>query len=107
MAKKKKLVGAIKPRLMNTPLKGDSKIQDVIDLAEKIGMPLLPWQEHVLKDMLTVNKDGMWVRKTNLLRLPAGTDADTLFGAMLMSMARQRSSQLISSGLTASCTTWG
>jgi phage terminase large subunit-like protein len=52
---------------MNIPLKGDSKIQDVKDLCEIIQMPLLPWQEYVLKDMLTIGKDGLWVRKTNLL----------------------------------------
>ena len=66
-ARKKKLVGATKPRLMNTPLKGESKVQDVIDLAEMIGMPLLPWQEFVLRDALTVDKNGMWIRKTNLV----------------------------------------
>ena len=65
-ARKKKLVGATKPRLMSTPLKGESKVQDVIDICEIIGIPLLPWQEFVLKDMLTVDKKGMWVRKTCL-----------------------------------------
>ena len=66
-ARKKKLVGATKPRLMNTPLKGESKVQDVIDLAEMIKMPLLPWQEYVLRDALTVDKTGNWIRKTNLI----------------------------------------
>ena len=63
----KRLRGATKPRLMNIPLKGESKIQDVKDLCEIIQMPLLPWQEYVLKDMLTIGKDGLFVRKTNLL----------------------------------------
>ena len=66
-ARKKKLVGAIKPRLANTPLKGPNKLQDVLDLAELIKMPLMPWQEHVLRDALTVDKDGNWIRKTNLI----------------------------------------
>jgi phage terminase large subunit-like protein len=66
-ARKKKLLGKTKPRLMNTPLKGESKVQDVIELAEMISMPLLPWQEFVLRDALTVDKDGMWIRKTNLI----------------------------------------
>jgi phage terminase large subunit-like protein len=52
---------------MNIPLKGESKIQDVKDLCEIIQMPLLPWQEYVLKDMLTIGKDGLFIRKTNLL----------------------------------------
>jgi len=83
MAKKPKLVGATKPRLQNFPLKGESKIQDVLDLAEKIKMPLLPWQEYVLKDMLTVDKKGMWVRKTNLL-LVARQNGKTHLARMLI-----------------------
>jgi len=66
-ARKKKLVGATKPRLMNTALKGESKVQDVMDLAEMIKMPLLPWQKFVLTDMLRVDKKGNWIRKTNLI----------------------------------------
>jgi phage terminase large subunit-like protein len=63
----KPLRGATKPRLQNVPLKGESKIQDVKDLCEIIQVPLLPWQEYVLKDMLTISKNGEWIRKTNLL----------------------------------------
>jgi phage terminase large subunit-like protein len=63
----KALRGATKPRLQSIPLKGTSLIQDVRDIAEIIGMPLLPWQDYVLKDMLTVDKKGMFIRKTNLL----------------------------------------
>jgi phage terminase large subunit-like protein len=63
----KRLRGATKPRLQNVPLKGESKIQDVKDLCEIIQVPLLPWQEYVLKDMLTISKNGEWIRKTNLL----------------------------------------
>lgn len=83
MAKKSKLVGSTKPRLQNFPLKGESKIGDVIELAEKIKMPLLPWQEYVLKDMLTVDKKGMWVRKTNLL-LVARQNGKTHLARMLI-----------------------
>jgi phage terminase large subunit-like protein len=63
----KALRGATKPRLQSIPLKGHSLIQDVRDIAEIIGMPLLPWQDYVMKDMLTVDKKGMFIRKTNLL----------------------------------------
>ena len=66
-AKKKPLIGAVKPRIHSPLLKGRSKIDEVADLAEKIGMPLLPWQYFVLKDMLTVDKDDMFVRKTSLV----------------------------------------
>ena len=65
-AKKKPLIGAVKPRIHSPLLKGASRIDEVADLAEKIGMPLLPWQHFVLEDMLKVDKDGMFVRKTSL-----------------------------------------
>jgi len=65
--RKKPLQGKVTPRLSNTPLKGKSKVDDVKELAELIKMPLLPWQEHVLKDALTVDKDGKWIRKSNLI----------------------------------------
>lgn len=66
---KKKLVGATKPRLHSPLLKGTSKLDDVKQLCEIIKMPLLPWQEFVLKDMLTVDKQGAWIRKTTLLNI--------------------------------------
>ena len=46
-------------------------------------MPLLPWQEHVLKDMLTVDAKGNWVRKTNLL-LIARQNGKTHLARMLI-----------------------
>ena len=46
-------------------------------------MPLLPWQEHVLKDMLTVDKKGNWIRKTNLL-LIARQNGKTHLARMLI-----------------------
>jgi phage terminase large subunit-like protein len=79
----KALRGAIKPRLQSIPLKGETKLQDVKDLCEIIGMPLLPWQEYVLKDMLTVDKGGNWVRKTNLL-LIARQNGKTHLARMLI-----------------------
>ena len=77
------LRGATKPRLSSIPLKGETKLQDIKDLCEIIQMPLLPWQEHVLKDMLTVDKKGMWVRKTNLL-LIARQNGKTHLARMLI-----------------------
>jgi phage terminase large subunit-like protein len=79
----KALRGAVKPRLQSVPLKGETKLQDVKDLCEIIGMPLLPWQEYVLKDMLTVDKTGAWVRKTNLL-LIARQNGKTHLARMLI-----------------------
>ena len=66
-AKKPALRGATEPRLHSVYLKGKSKVDDVIELAKMINMPLLPWQEFCLRDMLRVDAKGQWIRKTNLL----------------------------------------
>ena len=79
----KPLRGATKPRLQNVPLKGETKLQDVKDLCEIVGMPLLPWQEYVLKDMLTVDKKGMFIRKT-CLALAARQNGKTHMVRMLI-----------------------
>ena len=63
-AKKKPLTGHTKPRIHTPYLKGDSKVDELADLAEKIGIPLMPWQRHVLEDMLRVDEQGNWRRKT-------------------------------------------
>jgi phage terminase large subunit-like protein len=81
--KKQALRGATKPRLQSPPLKGKSKIEDVKQLCEIIKMPLLPWQEYVLKDMLTVDTKGKWIRKTNLL-LIARQNGKTHLARMLI-----------------------
>lgn len=63
-ATKKPLIGAVKPRIHTPFLKGDSRVQEVADLAEKIGMPLLDWQRFVLEDMLRIDSKGEFKRKT-------------------------------------------
>jgi phage terminase large subunit-like protein len=75
--------GATKPRLFTPLLKGENKLQDVKDLCEIVKVPLLPWQEFVLKDMLTTDKNGLWVRKTNLL-LIARQNGKTHLARMLI-----------------------
>lgn len=77
------LRGATKPRLESTPLKGKSKVEDVIEIAKILNEKLLPYQEHVLKDMLTVDKKGMWVRKSNLL-LISRQNGKTFLARMLI-----------------------
>jgi len=57
--RKQPLRGAVEPRLHSPYLKGKSKVDDVIELAEMIKMPLLPWQKFVLTDMLRVDSKGM------------------------------------------------
>jgi phage terminase large subunit-like protein len=63
-AKKKPLVGAVKPRICTPFLKGPSRVQEVADLAKKISMPLLDWQLLVLEDMLRIDSKGDFRRKT-------------------------------------------
>ena len=83
-AKRSKVLrGATKPRIQSIPIKGKSKVDDVIELANIIGMPLLPWQEYVLKDMLIVDSKGMFIRKTNLL-LIARQNGKTHLARMLI-----------------------
>lgn len=65
--KKKKLVGDLSPRLHSPWLKGKSRVDEVIELAEKIGQPLLEWQKLILKDMLTVDSNNQFVKRSTLL----------------------------------------
>lgn len=58
--------GATKPRLSNAPIKGKSRIDEVLPFLESINQKLLPWQEHVLTDLLKVDKNNKFVRKTGL-----------------------------------------
>jgi phage terminase large subunit-like protein len=76
-------MGATKPRLQNIPLKGKSKLDDVKEIAALLNVTLLPYQEYVLKDMLTVDKNDMWVRKTNLI-LIARQSGKTFLARMLI-----------------------
>jgi len=79
----KVLRGATKPRLESTPLKGRSKVDDVIEIAKLLGEELLPYQKYVLKDMLTVDKKDMWVRKSSLL-LISRQNGKTFLARMLI-----------------------
>ena len=81
--RKQKLRGATEPRLHSPYLKGQSKVQDVVDLAKLIEMPLLKWQEFVLTDMLRVDKKSQFIRKTNLL-LVARQNGKTHLARMLI-----------------------
>ena len=77
------LRGATKPRLYSAPLKGKSKVADVIEIANLLEEKLLPYQEYVLKDMLTVDKKNMWVRKSSLL-LISRQNGKTFLARMLI-----------------------
>jgi hypothetical protein len=64
---KKKLIGDLKPRLHSPWLKGNSRVEEVIKFAEQIGQPLLKWQELILRDILTVDKNNNYIRRSILL----------------------------------------
>jgi phage terminase large subunit-like protein len=60
------LIGSTEPRIHTPLLKGQSKAQEVADLAEKIGMPLIPWQRWLLDDLLTIDDEGNWKKKLGI-----------------------------------------
>jgi len=61
------LIGSTEPRIHTPLLKGKSKAQEVADLAVKIGVPLIPWQRWVLDDLLTIDDEDMFVKKSGLI----------------------------------------
>ena len=65
--KRPKLIGATQPRLENVPLTGTTLAHEVSDLADSIEMPLMPWQKYVLEDMMVIDDEGGWKRRSNLL----------------------------------------
>jgi phage terminase large subunit-like protein len=60
------LIGSTEPRIHTPLLKGNSKAQEVADLAEKISMPLIPWQRWLLDDLLTIDDEGNWKKKLGI-----------------------------------------
>jgi phage terminase large subunit-like protein len=81
--KKQALRGATKPRIQSVPLKGKSKFDDVLEIAKLLNVSFLPYQEYVLKDMLTVDKKNMWIRKSSLL-LISRQNGKTFLARMLI-----------------------
>ena len=66
--KKQPLRGATKPRVHTPLLKGASRYQEVLDMIDRLKMDkLMPYQEFVLKDMMSVDKKNNYRRKTSLL----------------------------------------
>jgi phage terminase large subunit-like protein len=52
------------PRLHTPLLKGKSRGNEIIELAERIGMPLMDWQKWVVEDMMKIDDKGNFRRKT-------------------------------------------
>ena len=76
-------MGATEPRLHSKYLKGANRGDEIAQLAESIGYPLLPWQDFVIRDMTTVCNDNLFIRKTNLV-LCARQQGKTHLARMMM-----------------------
>ena len=62
------LRGATEPRVHSPLLKGKSRYKEILDMVDRLKMDkLMPYQEFVLKDMMSVDKKGNYRRKTSLL----------------------------------------
>ena len=59
--------GATEPRLHSPYIEGKNRGDEVAQLADLIGLPLLPWQDFVIRDMTSIDDEGMFIRKTNLV----------------------------------------
>jgi phage terminase large subunit-like protein len=77
------LIGSTEPRIHTPLLKGNSKVDEVADLAEKIGLPLIPWQRFVLQDLLSIDESDNWRKKTALV-LVARQNGKTHLARMLI-----------------------
>jgi phage terminase large subunit-like protein len=81
--KKKPLIGHKIPRVHTPFLKGATRSDEVAQLAEKIGMPLLEWQRLILDDMLRIDSKGEFRRRT-LALLTARQSGKTHVARMLI-----------------------
>lgn len=59
------LKGFLLPRIQTPELDLPSKGPEIARLAEQIGVPLLPWQDHVINQAAKVRPNGKWAHKTN------------------------------------------
>jgi phage terminase large subunit-like protein len=59
--------GSTKPRVHTPFLKGTTRGDEVIEFAKRLGEPLMPWQELIVRDMFMIGKDEKFVRRTGLL----------------------------------------
>lgn len=62
--------GSQRPRIEHVPLFHTTAADDAVDLAALAGLPLLPWQEHVLRGALGERVDGRWSAFRTCLVVP-------------------------------------
>ena len=77
------LIGSTTPSIHTPLLTGNTKAQEVADLAVQIGLPLIPWQRWVLDDLLAVDDADNWRKKTALV-LVARQNGKTHLARMLI-----------------------
>ena len=66
--RKQPLRGATEARVHSPLLKGASRYKEIVDMVDRLKMDkLMPYQEWVLKDMMSVDKKGLYRRRTCLL----------------------------------------
>ena len=75
--------GATEPRLHSPYINGKNRGDEIAQLAESIGLPLLPWQDFVIRDMTSIDDENMFIRKTNLV-LCARQQGKTHLARMMM-----------------------
>ena len=71
------------PRLHSPFLECETRAEEVSQLAKDVGLPLLPWQEVICRDLLSVDEEGNFIRKSNLL-LVARQSGKTHLARMLI-----------------------
>lgn len=62
-SKPKPQLGHSKPRLHSPNRSEPSRVGELVELADAIGLPLLPWQTEVATEALRIGGDGLWLRK--------------------------------------------
>lgn len=72
------MIGSPLPRIATLQTTNPTKGDEVIDLAKEMGMPLMPWQEYVIRDGCRIKPDGTWVSKTNTLLISRQNGKTTL-----------------------------
>ena len=80
---KTRLYGATEPRLHSPYINGKNRGDEIAQLAESIGLPLLPWQDFVIRDITSVDDENMFIKKTSLV-LCARQQGKTHLARMMM-----------------------
>ena len=63
----KAIRGQTQPRVSSPLLKGTTRGDEVIEFAKRLGQPLMPWQELIVKDFFSIDKKDKFIRRTGLL----------------------------------------